>query len=144
MFFGKSAIVEDGKLVFEVRHDDGTFRVEVAHPCLVRYYGSSKELKADFYNENIENFKYSVRRAFHKKNLKYIKKAEPIPSILPHLRVTISVEKWISYLNEDGRLTESGTITVTFWDHKKPTIIEIDTLAEKSHLAAVASQLDNQ
>ena len=47
------------------------------------------------------------------------------------------------FLNDDGKLTESGTITVTFSEKKKSSIIEIDTLADKSHLAIVADQKPN-
>jgi len=59
------------------------------------------------------------------------------------LKLNISIEKWISFLNDDGKLTESGTITVTFSEKKKSSIIEIDTLADKSHLAIVADQKPN-
>ena len=140
MYFEKSAIVDGDTLIFDVNHENGTFHVEVHHSCLVRYYGCGKETKAEYYRDKIEQLKYSVRRAFHKKNLKYIKKDENPPAIPSDLRLTISIEKWISYLNDEGKLTESGTITVTFYEKKKSSIIEIDTLADKSHLAIVADQ----
>ena len=140
MYCEKSAIVDGDTHIFDVNHENGTFHVEVHHSCLERYYGCGKETKAEYYRDKIEQLKYSVRRAFHKKNLKYIKKAENPPAIPSDLRLTISIEKWISYLNDEGKLTESGTITVTFYEKKKSSIIEIDTLADKSHLAIVADQ----
>ena len=140
VYFGKAAIVDGDSLVFEVSHDNGSFPVEVHHSCLVRYYECGKETKPEYYRDKIEQLKYSVRRAFHKKNIKYIKKAEIPPPISAELKLSISIEKWISYLNDEGKLTESGTITVTFYQKKKSSIIEIDTLADKSHLAIVADQ----
>jgi hypothetical protein len=140
LYFAKTARVDGDSLIFDVNHDDGIFSVEVHHSCLVRYYGCGKETKAEYYRDKIEQLKYSVRRAFHKKNLKYIKKAERSPPIPPDLKVTITIEKWISYMNDEGKLTESGTITVTFYEKKKISIIEIDTLADKSHLAIIADQ----
>jgi hypothetical protein len=143
MYFGKTAIVDGDSLVFEVNHDHGSFPVMVHHSCLVRYYECGKETKPEYYRDKIEQLKYSVRRAFHKKNVKYIKKAETPPPIKHDLKINISIEKWISFLNDDGKLTESGTITVTFSEKKKSSIVEIDTLADKSHLAIVADQKPN-
>ena len=116
------------------------FLVYILNKILINNYKINLEEDIEIDLKKIEQLKYSVRRAFHKKNIKYIKKAEIPPPISAELKLSISIEKWISYLNDEGKLTESGTITVTFYQKKKSSIIEIDTLADKSHLAIVADQ----
>jgi hypothetical protein len=135
MFFSKTAMVERNRLVFEVTHDNGSFIVIINRTCLQRYFGCGKEVKPEFYKNNNDKIKNSVRRAFDIKNKNYTKNNETPPNIPTNLILYITIEKWGSFINEDGRLTETGIVTATFNVNDNLKVIEIAKLVDRSKTA---------
>jgi hypothetical protein len=135
MHFSKTAMVEKNRLVFEVTHDHGSFIVIINRTCLQRYFGCGKEVKADFYKDNCDKIKHSIRRAFEIKDKAYIKANQPTPDIDADLILLLTIEKWGSFINEDGRLTETGVVTATFNVHDHLNVIEVAQLVDRSKTA---------
>jgi hypothetical protein len=139
MHFSKTAMVENNRLVFEVTHDHGSFIVIINRTCLQRYFGCGKEVKADFYKDNGDKIKHSVRRAFEIKDKAFIKANQPAPLIDADLILFLTIEKWGSFINEEGRLTETGVVTATFNVHDHLKTIEVAHRADRSKTANFVS-----
>jgi hypothetical protein len=139
MHLSKTAMVENNRVVFEVTHDHGSFIVIINRTCLQRYFGCGKEVKADFYKDNGDKIKHSVRRAFEIKDKAFIKANQPAPLIDADLILFLTIEKWGSFINEEGRLTETGVVTATFNVHDHLKTIEVAHLADRSKTANFVS-----
>jgi len=98
-----------------------------------------KEVKADFYKDNGDKIKHSVRRAFEIKDKAFIKANQPAPLIDADLILFLTIEKWGSFINEEGRLTETGVVTATFNVHDHLKTIEVAHLADRSKTANFVS-----